>query len=250
MKVFACDNCGHLVFFENTRCEKCGHDLGFCAEDLQLHALEPADDGKFTLQNKDDKSYRYCVNHAHNVCNWLVEDSGDGLFCTACRHNRVIPDLTNQDHLDRWSKVERAKHRLIYQLIKLGLPLPTKSEDPIKGLSFDFMSDTGTEKKVMTGHDNGLITLNITEADDVEREMTRRQMQEAYRTLLGHFRHEIGHYYWDMLIDNTDNLLAYRDLFGDDRVDYQQAIDKHYENGAPADWQSSYISAYAAMHPW
>lgn len=180
----------------------------------------------------------------------MVDHDSPEIFCTACQHNRIIPNLQEPEFAERWLKVEQAKHRLIYQLLRMKLPLSTKNENPKTGLMFNFMADTGAEKEVMTGHDNGLITLNMAEADDVERELSRRKMQEAYRTVLGHFRHEIGHYYWDRLVDNTYNLGGYRGLFGDDRLDYQEALNKHYQNGAPANWQNEYISAYATMHPW
>ena len=52
----------------------------------------------------------------------------------------------------------------------------------------------------MTGHNNGLITLALKEADDAVREQVREAMGEPYRTLLGHFRHESGHYFWDRLV--------------------------------------------------
>ena len=102
----------------------------------------------------------------------------------------------------------------------------------------------------MTGHDNGLITIALTEADDVEREKMRTALHEPYRTLLGHFRHEIGHYYWDRLVDDGGRLDAFRALFGDDRADYAEALQRYYDNGAPPDWQTRFVSAYAASHPW
>jgi hypothetical protein len=145
--------------------------------------------------------------------------------------------------------IEAAKHRLIYSLIRLQLPFVSKVKQPEKGLCFDFVADE-QNKKVFTGHDNGLITINIKEADSIEREMAKKNMNEPYRTLLGHFRHEIGHYYWDVLISNTNNLFSFRQLFGDDSNDYEQALNWHYQNGAPANWAENYISAYASTHPW
>jgi hypothetical protein len=75
-------------------------------------------------------------------------------------------------------------------------------------------------------------------------------MHEPYRTLLGHFRHEIGHYYWDRLVWGHKWLEPFRALFGDDRASYAEALKRNYEQGPPPDWQDGYISAYATMHPW
>ena len=251
MKLFTCTYCGQLLQFENTRCERCGHKLGFIADGLQLLPLIE-ENGLYTLFNDPSQtSYRYCDNHAYDVCNWLVEDKSAARYCTACSLNQTIPDLNKLEYRQRWSVIEAAKHRLIYTLLRLNLPLLSKYTDPEKGLSFDFMADEqNSEQKIMTGHDNGLITLNIAEADDVEREMARRSMVEAYRTVLGHFRHEVGHYYWDRLIDGTPNLEPYRKLFGDDRLDYGEALKTHYSEGAPADWNEHFISTYASTHPW
>ncbi len=252
MKLFECANCGQLLQFENTRCEKCGHKLGFVAATLQLYPLVEAGNEIYTLFNDNSgKKYRYCDNHAYDVCNWLVEDNPEDRFCIACSLNQTIPDLSKQEHRLRWGVIESAKHRLIYSLLRMKLPVVSKVADPEHGISFDFMADEKNgEEKILTGHDNGLITLNIAEADDVEREMARRAMAEAYRTVLGHFRHEIGHYYWDRLIDKTDSLEPYRNLFGDERADYGEALNVHYKEGAPADWNEHFISTYASTHPW
>ena len=102
----------------------------------------------------------------------------------------------------------------------------------------------------MTGHDNGLITINLAEADDSERERMRRQMGEPYRTLLGHFRHEIAHYYWDRLVRDAPGIEAFRQLFGDEREDYGAALQRHYANGPPPDWQERFVTTYASTHPW
>jgi hypothetical protein len=174
-------------------------------------------------------------------------------FCAACRHNRTVPDLTVPGNDLLWRKIETAKHRLFYSLLRLDLPLENRGDDPDHGLAFDFLADPPESHAagVMTGHDNGLITLALREADDVTREKVRSKMGEPYRTLLGHFRHEIGHYFWDRLVaTDADILQSFRALFGDDRQDYDKALKRHYDRGAPADWQKNFISMYAAMHPW
>ena len=106
------------------------------------------------------------------------------------------------------------------------------------------------KEHVLTGHDDGIIVINVAEADDAERERRRTQMHEPYRTLLGHLRHEIGHYYWDRLVRDSERLAEFRELFGDERLDYAESLKAHYANGAPPDWQERFVSAYASSHPW
>jgi hypothetical protein len=256
MKLFVCQACGQLLYFENRACGKCGHRLGYIPEVGALAALEP-DDGAWRALAVPDKRYRFCANAEFDVCNWLVEDGAaiDGPapdpFCRACRHNRLIPDIGNPANLAAWRKIEVAKHRLIYTILELGLPLANRTDAPGHGLTFDFPAALpALNGHVQTGHDNGLITVALAEADDVERERQRSVMLEPYRTLLGHFRHEIGHYFWDRLVRDEGRLDAARAVFGDERADYGQALAAYYANGAPADWQERYVSAYASAHPW
>ena len=162
----------------------------------------------------------------------------------------MIPDLSWAENLEKWRALEVAKHRLFYTLFQLRLPVETQAESPA-GLSFEFLADVAPSgSSVMTGHSDGVITINLAEADDVERERRRHQMREPYRTLLGHFRHEIGHYYWDRLIANTPHLEEFRRIFGDERRDYGAALQDYYAWGAPSDWSQHFISAYASSHPW
>ena len=155
---------------------------------------------------------------------------------------------------EAWARLEAAKRRLIHSLLCLGLPVSGKAEDPQCGLAFDFLADPdpGTPGTISawTGHLNGVITINVAETDDAEREKRRLQMQEPYRTLLGHFRHESGHYFWDRLIQGTDWIEGFRRLFGDERPDYGQSLHRHQQQGAPGDWANSFVSAYASAHPW
>ncbi len=164
-----------------------------------------------------------------------------------------MPDLTVPWNHTRWRQVETAKHRLFYSLLRLELPLATRVQYT-DGLAFDFLADpseaNASGAPVMTGHINGLITMNIAEADDVERERRRILFGEHYRTLLGHFRHEIGHYFWYLLVMNGPFQEPFRALFGDERRNYVQALHDHYAGGAPADWEGSFVSAYATAHPW
>lgn len=250
MKLFTCTHCGEILYFENTRCAHCGYVTGIFEENNQLFALSAKDEGSFNhVYLNSNVQYKYCYNHQFDVCNWLVPANGDNIFCKACDLNRTIPNLQQQQYRDYWQTIERAKHRLVYSLLRLKLPVFSKKKDAKKGLCFDFVAND-SNKKVLTGHENGLITINIAEADDIEREMARKNMQEPYRTVLGHFRHEVGHYYWDLLIDGGGGIDAFRTLFGDERQDYSKALDKHYRIGAPLNWTDNFISAYASSHPW
>jgi hypothetical protein len=208
-----------------------------------------------------DEAYRLCANGVYGTCNWLVPADGPEAFCRACRLNRTIPDLDAPGNLLLWQRLEAAKHRLVYGLLRLGLPLVSKFEDAEKGLAFDFLAGSGAmfqeDPQVVTGHARGLITIDIAEADDAERERHRRDMAEPYRTVLGHFRHEIGHHYWERLVRDGLRLVrdglwhtAFRELFGDERRNYGSALDAHYANGPQPGWQEHYVSSYAGAHPW
>src|SRR3954451_1478031 len=252
MKLFECQNCGQPLYFENTTCESCGLRLGYLPERALVTALEEAD-GLLRALAAPGERYQFCANARHNVCNWLVNCDQAEVFCAACRHNRTIPDLTNSENLLHWRKIEFAKPRLFYTLLRLRLPLATRLEDP-NGLAFDFLSNpigaAAAHSRVLTGHASGLITLNVAEADDPERERQRKSMAEPYRTLLGHFRHEIAHYYWDRLVGDAPDIEAVRQLFGDERQDYGGALQRHHANAPPPDWQERVVTTYASTHPW
>jgi len=197
--------------------------------------------------------YRRCANlQTPAACNWLIPiDDADHAYCAACRLNRTVPNLSLPEDAFLWGRVEAAKRRVISAVISLGLPLASRvSEDPQHGLAFDFLRSPANGARVLTGHENGLITLNIEEADDVKREQMRTSMHEPYRTLVGHFRHEIGHYYWDRLIAGSRWLDGFRTLFGDERVDYAEALRSNYQNGPKPNWSLNHVSAYASVHPW
>ncbi len=247
MKLFECQHCGQPLYFENTKCESCGRELAYLPSVETITALEPDGDLWRALAEPNGR-YRHCDNRRFEACNWIVPAEHDERFCQACRHNRTIPDLTQGQNLTHWRKMEVAKHRMFYSLLRFGLPLVTRGEDP-EGLAFDFLVDQ-PNVKVLTGHEHGLVTINLAEADDSERERRRGQMGEPYRTLLGHFRHEIAHYYWDRLVKNQPSQDAYRIIFGDERQDYDAALKRHYKNGPPGDWLTHFITPYATSHPW
>jgi hypothetical protein len=248
MKIFTCQNCGQLLHFENSVCMRCGLSLGMIPDTLTLSALTP-EDGAWRAM-ADDQVWQMCANGALGACNWLVPAGGEDAFCPSCSLNNMIPDITNPVHAEHWRALEAAKRRLIYALKRLGLPIPSRQEGYPNGLAFDFLADTDPNAPVLTGHEDGLITINIAEADPAEREKRRVELNEPYRTLLGHLRHEVGHYYWDLLVRDGGKLDAFRAMFGDETLDYQEALQRHYQTGAPPDWQEDFISAYATMHPW
>jgi hypothetical protein len=253
MRTFHCNRCEHLVFYENVRCERCEAMLGFLPELGELSAFEEAGDGLWRSLHPQAAGalYRQCSNYAlEHVCNWMIPADQPATLCRACQLTRVIPNLAPPDNRLYWYRLEVAKRRLLYTLATLGVKVESRHENPQDGLEFEFLEDNGTAGRVMTGHDNGLITLNIAEADDAYRESTRTAMREPYRTLLGHFRHETGHYFFDRLVAGTPWLEPFRKLFGDESADYAEALEAYYRDGAPADWAQSYISAYATMHPW
>jgi hypothetical protein len=194
--------------------------------------------------------YRRCGNYVNEgVCNWLLPATREGDLCQACELNHVIPDLSKPENRESWFEVEKAKRRLVYGLNRLGLPVLSKARDAARGLSLDIKESVGNER-VLTGHSDGLITLNLGEADAAEREKMRLAMKERYRTLLGHFRHEVGHYFWDRLVKEGDKLEAFRALFGDEQQDYTEALRKHYSGAPSQTYAEAFISHYAASHPW
>ncbi len=248
MKWFKC-SCGAAVYFDNVGCLTCGKALGFLADERKLVALEPTGDGQFTTSEVAGVTYRQCENYAvHGVCNWMVRSDQPHTLCISCRLNEVIPDLSLPENREKWARIEAAKRRLVFTLLGLSLKVVPKLEDP-EGLAFDLKANTPS-LLVFTGHDNGLITLNIAEADPIQREQARVALNERYRTLLGHLRHESGHYYWDRLIQNSPLLLDFRALFGDEQLDYAEALRLHYESGGRSDWAGNFVSAYATSHPW
>lgn len=256
MKTFRCTRCRQSVFFENVRCLGCDAPLGFLPSTLSMQTFCLADDGSWRAVNQGPPeataTWRPCSNyHRHHVCNWMVPVEDANELCASCRYTTVIPDISQPGNLGLWHRLEQAKRRLLYSLVELRLPLPDWQRTPTGTLAFRFMQDVFHQQKVLTGHDHGLITVNLAEADDAQREFARTRLGESYRTSLGHFRHEIGHFYWDQLIGTDGALLAdFRARFGDERQDYATALQRHYEQGPPPGWEQTYISSYAGSHPW
>ena len=252
MKCFHCNSCGMMVFFENNRCVKCENQLGFLPDILELSTLKSIAENQWQATSPCAKKrvYRNCTNgQQHKMCNWMVPIDDPNSFCTSCRLNAIIPDLTDAKNLERWEKLEMAKRRCIYIFLKLGLPLDGVGDSNQPSLSFRFLQDK-ENAPVQTGHENGVITVNIAEADSDEREHRRVTFHEPYRTLVGHFRHESGHFYWDRLIANSPPLQDFRKLFGNETMDYDTALKNYYRQGPPPDWHDRTVTAYAGSHPW
>jgi hypothetical protein len=250
-RTFRC-RCGNNVFFGNSLCVSCRAPLGYLPGAARLVALEPGSQPGTWAIAGGGPPQKYCGNRDMPArCNWLLAADDPNPLCIACRLNRTIPNLDDQDNPRYWQLIEAAKRRLVSQLLSLGLPVKSKvNEDAERGLMFDFLRSPPNGPRVMTGHASGLITLNVEEADDAKREKMRLELREPYRTLLGHFRHEVGHYYWDRLVWGGPWLEPFRKLFGDERADYVAALRVNYEKGPPADWADRHISSYASTHAW
>ena len=257
MKTFHCQRCGQPVYFENVTCLRCGSALAFLPDRLDVAAIEEAPGAPGLWQPRGASRqpgavrYRLCRNAATaNSCNFGVPEGDSNDLCVACRLTRILPDLSRPGNGGRWHRLEQAKRRLFYTLARLGLLTTTPHNGEADGPAFEFLADQPGQP-VMTGHADGIITINVAEADDAERVRRREEMHEPYRTLLGHFRHESGHYYWDRLVDEGGHIEEFRRTFGDERADYGQALQAHYARGGSVpDWQDHYVSAYATSHPW
>ena len=242
MRHYQC-SCGNILFFDNSACTQCGTQVGY----------DSANDQMVTLTA--DAAFQRCANGIqHGICNWVVPGGeNQELLCPSCLLNRTIPDLAVPGNLDAWHKIEIAKRRILYTLGRLGLTPISKRQDAVNGLAFAFLRPTPAGP-VLTGHEDGLITLNVDEAEDLEREKRKEALGESYRTLIGHFRHEIAHYYWDRFFanhpDDEPNLAAFREVFGDEREDYNAALQRHYNQGPVAAAPGTFITTYASVHPW
>ena len=250
MKNFNC-KCGQILFFENTKCLSCGYGVGFDPYSMKMRRLVNEDLGQYISR---DPGLHRCKNWIdYGVCNWLVSDpSAD--YCLSCEMNHTIPNLLDKNRRAWWKSLEYAKRRLIYSLLSLNLPVVSKQKDRM-GLAFKFMEDQRTnpevfEQHVNTGHLDGMVTINIAEADRVKSAIARQYTGESYRTLLGHFRHESGHYYFLKLITTDERKQQFVDLFGDYAQDYGAAIREYYDNNFIAPHDPSMISHYAQSHPW
>ncbi len=236
MKRMHC-RCGQLIYFDNHSCVSCGRQLAFDSDTLKMQAEETAGAG-----------LAFCANRATAVrCNWMPKTGNARGFCLSCALSKTIPTLSKPENHGRWRKLEAAKRRLIYDLLNIGLAVDDSK------LRFEFKEDRRTNSEVSdlhvtTGHAAGVITVNAAEADEVFREQMRQAMNEPWRTLIGHLRHESGHYYFEEVVD-AKNLDEARALFGDESKNYESALEAYYQQGPAEGWNQNYISAYASAHP-
>jgi hypothetical protein len=231
MRVFACPHCAHVVHFEATVCVNCGTALAY---DPVARTIARAD------------AAAPCANAVIAACNWQAPAPGE--LCASCRFTRTRPADGDRAGLAGFALVEGAKRRLLFELAELELPLE-RWDERAGGLGFDLLSSA--QEAVVTGHADGIVTIDLAEADPVHRERLRVELGEPYRTLLGHLRHEVGHWYQGVLVaPGSEREEACRRLFGDERADYQEALRQHYAQGPPPGWRETFVSAYATMHPW
>ncbi len=242
VRSFSCRVCGNALYFENSVCVACGTALGFSREERDIVALR--EDGSYV--DAAGLVWHVCANLNLSGCTWLARTPGGQ--CFSCDLTRTRPSDDDLEGLSQYPVAEAAKRHLIVELDTLGLPIVTRAEDPEQGLAFDLLSSV--EENVVIGHEDGLITIDLAEGDDAHRAKVQAELAEPYRTMLGHFRHEIGHFYEARLVRGDELIEACRTLFGDERADYQDEIERHYSEGPPADWAERYLSTYATMHPF
>jgi hypothetical protein len=246
MQPFPCSVCQQLLFFDNFTCLRCGSPLGYLPDDGELVALRLVESAFERLDGRPGR-YRQCSNRLVARCNWMIPEDAANERCSSCRLTAVRPNDTEVDSIEAFAAAEAAKRRLLHQLTSLGLPVVDRADDPEYGVAFELLSSR--RRNVITGHDSGVITLDLSESDDAHREFVRQQLGEPYRTVLGHLRHEIGHYYWRSLVEQSGELAAFRALFGDERVPYEDALTAYYAQD-DAGWSDTHVSRYATMHPW
>ncbi len=204
----------------------------------------------------DGRRWVRCTQTGPLGCNWLAAGEQPSAARGRCLPDSLIrkePAADDTLAREKLSPTAVALRRLVFQLLDLGLPVdPFWHRDG--GLAFDLLSSFSTGEKVTIGHAGGVITIDLVESLDAHRESLRVRLGEPYRTMLGHFRHEAGHYYQNILVETGPGAARYldrcRELFGDERADYSAAITRHYRDGAPDGWAESFISEYATMHPW
>jgi hypothetical protein len=244
---FWCSRCGSRVRFDAFRCPHCEAALGFDPGRRQVVALVSPSPGLFEAIDEPGPGRWRCLNAAWG-CNWLLAAGQATPWCRSCALTRGRPDERDVAAVAAWADAETVKRRLIAQLDSLGLPVERGQSDPDGGLVFDLVFVPGHPG--VTGHRNGVVTIDLTESDERRRDELRHALAEPSRTLLGHFRHEIGHYYWPALVERSDGIDRFRTCFGDERADYSAALDRYYGTGALAGPSEVHISRYASAHPW
>jgi hypothetical protein len=246
MHIFRCDRCGHVVDFSAHECGSCGAELGYVSERQSIAVLATSSKpATFEIDTVDGRFWR-CLNAAWG-CNWMLPADSDTPWCRSCRLTRGRPDEARPDAVAAWMIAEAAKRRLVHQLDTLGLPIEGRSSEDPDGLAFDLVHLPG--EGGITGHSEGVVTLDLAETDDRHRDELRVRLNEPFRTVIGHLRHEIGHHYWSVLVRDRGCETSFRRLFGDERVDYRTAVEAYYVGNRPAWDPTVHVTAYAASHP-
>ncbi|MDX1483219.1 MAG: putative zinc-binding metallopeptidase [Alphaproteobacteria bacterium] len=184
----------------------------------------------------------FCANRDALRCNWIA--SGEGELCRACAMTGLAPDPSIPNAIANWAKTEAAKRWVIDNL---GLWDWFTPKDPGPRPVFHMLAEGAMP--VFMGHADGVVTISVAEADPVLRITRRQALDEPYRTMIGHIRHELAHMLWWRLSLRTDFIDGFRDIFGDERSDYVAALERHYQQGPPVDWRLNYLTAYASTHP-
>ncbi|CAN5138750.1 putative zinc-binding metallopeptidase [soil metagenome] len=242
MKAFRCRVCDNPLHFENSVCVSCGTALGFSRVERAIVPLDAP--GRYVDSTGTD--WYVCANLNLSGCTWLAPVPGGQ--CSSCDLTRTRPSDQDLVGLENFPVAEAAKRHLLVELDTLGFPVVGKDVDPVDGVAFDLLSSVA--ENVVIGHEDGVITIDLAESDDAYREKVRAKLSEPYRTMLGHFRHEFGHYAEWQWVRGDERMATCRELFGDESADYQAEIQRHYDEGPPEGWESSYISTYATMHPF
>ncbi len=238
MRLFSCPVCQQQVYFDNSACLACGSEIAFAPDVMQMVAV-----------GAPDGAHRCCVQRTtSDLCNWAIEAADPIERCRSCRLTGA-ESVVGADALR--ARAEAAKRQVLYTLLQLGVPFaPKMGDDDLQGLRFVWTLPAPGGAPTFTGQQNGTITLNLNEADDAHREATRISFGEPQRTVLGHLRHELSHYFFHRFVEGWPAIEDFRATFGDERADYSAALEQHYQQGPRADWQQFFISAYAASHPW
>ena len=260
MRTYTC-TCAQTLYFDNTGCMNCGRGVGWCELCGLIVPVEADGGGSGTCAN--GHRVRACRNLTeHGVCNRYHAAGGD--YCYACDLNVTVPNPAIPENREYWRRLESAKRRMLYDLNNVGVGVSKIDAGRFNAepLRFEFKTDSVHEngrwrkmengEQVFTGHDEGVIVINFKEADPVAREQMREQLNEPQRSLVGHFRHEVGHWFYDMLVRGApDREAEYNRVFGDPHdPSYADALERHYDQGPPPDWADRYVSAYATMHSW
>lgn len=243
--------CGAELFFESDFCGACKSPVAYDPETMRFAIIQPTNGAAASAT----ETARLCRNGIDfGVCNWLVNEDAPHGLCLSCQFNRTIPNLSRDKNIQRWHILERSKRRLLFSLQSLGIPLANGWRDPQRGLLFDFLEDARSNPMaaspfVTTGYLDGVVTINVLEADPAWRFAEQQASNQEYRTVLGHFRHESGHHVYRLFPCDNDLISSFAELFGDVRKDYGLALQCFHTMGPRDGWEQHHITAYASAHP-